>query len=54
MSEEPGFIVKAPEHFLSTSDLQSLRAKDGNGRRDFLARAFAAAAAVGTTRAGGT
>ncbi len=44
-----GSVVKAPEHFLSPSDLQSLRASDSSGRRDFLARAFAAAAAVGTS-----
>ena len=44
-----GSVVKAPEHFLSPSDLQSLRASDSKGRRDFLARAFAAAAAVGTS-----
>lgn len=40
MNKEPGFIVKAPEHFLTPSDLQTMRSKNIDGRRDFLARAI--------------
>jgi sulfane dehydrogenase subunit SoxC len=40
----PGQILKAPEHFLSSQDIQQLRAQTPQGRRDFLSKALAAAA----------
>ena len=44
MKNAPGQILKAPEHFLSSQDIQQLRAQTPQGRRDFLSKALAAAA----------
>ena len=44
MKNAPGQILKAPEHFLSSQDIQQLRAQTPQRRRDFLSKALAAAA----------
>ena len=44
MKNAPGQILKAPEHFLSSKDIQQLRTQTPQGRRDFLSKALAAAA----------
>lgn len=46
-AKRPGRIVAAPEHFLSESDIRDVQ----RGRRDFLARSFAVAAATAKLRA---
>jgi sulfane dehydrogenase subunit SoxC len=45
----PGQILKAPEHFLSQQDIQTVKMQTPQGRRDFLTRAFAAAAGITAT-----
>jgi sulfane dehydrogenase subunit SoxC len=44
-----GQVAQAPESFLTSSDLRDLRRKSSPMRRRFIAKAFAQAAAVGTT-----
>ena len=46
MKNAPGQILKAPEHFLSSQDIQQLRTQTPQGRRDFLSKALAAAAGL--------
>ena len=49
MNKLPGQILKAPEHFLSQQDILTIKTQAPQGRRDFLAQAFAAAAGVTAT-----
>jgi sulfane dehydrogenase subunit SoxC len=45
----PGKILKAPEYFLTQKDIQAVKTQAPQGRRDFLAKALAAAAGVTAT-----
>ena len=42
----PGRLLRAPEGFLGSSDCARVAAEARSGRRDFLRRSFAAAAAL--------
>ena len=46
MNKLPGKILKAPEYFLTQKDIQSVKLEAIQGRRDFITKAFTAAAAV--------
>ena len=49
MNKLPGKILKAPEYFLTQKDIQAVKTQAPQGRRDFLAKALAAAAGVTAT-----
>ena len=49
MNKLPGKIRKAPEYFLTQKDIQAVKTQAPQGRRDFLAKALAAAAGVTAT-----
>ena len=49
MNKLPGKILKAPEYFLTQKDIQAVKTQAPQGRRDFIAKAFTAAAAVTAT-----
>ena len=51
MNKLPGQILKAPEHFLSPQDIQSVKLEAIQGRREFITKAFTAAAAATTSAA---
>ena len=51
MNKLPGKILKAPEYFLTQKDIQAVKTQAPQGRRDFIAKAFTAAAAVTATAA---
>ena len=46
MNKLPGKILKAPEYFLTQKDIQAVKTQAPQGRRDFLSKAFAAAAGM--------
>ena len=46
-----GRLIKAPENFLSRDGIKTVFAEGKNGRRDFIRRAFAAAAVSATAPA---
>ena len=49
MNKLPGKILKAPEYFLTQKDIHAVKTQAPQGRRDFLAKALAAAAGVTAT-----
>ena len=51
MNKQSGQILKAPEHFLSQQDIQAVKQQTPQGRRDFLSKAFAAAAGMAASAA---
>jgi sulfane dehydrogenase subunit SoxC len=47
--KQPGRVLKAPEHFLDRAGISQVRQEAKSGRRDFIRKAFATAAAAGAS-----